>query len=150
MATIKLLRYSSAKTKAAVLAEVSTADSKDHGTGSSFGGLCVAVECGQDYDAMALLDPSYEQQMVTDAYNRPILKYVYNLQVVSSPAELEADICSQGVARRKMWRLTVDSSDIVGLSERFIPYPSGRGEVLADGVILRRGAKVLAVEAVAR
>ena len=50
-------------------------------------------------------------------------------------------------AGRRMWRMTVFRSDIVGLADRVVgTWPR---ILIADGVLLRRGAQVISVEAVA-
>ena len=108
MQTINILRYSSAKTKVALLKEVANADSKDFGTGTRYGGLCVRVEKGQDFDPMSVMDAFYATGYKFDF-----------AQVQSSASYLEADIETQGISEtRKMWRITVDRADIIGLSDR--------------------------------
>lgn len=134
--TINVLRYSSATTKKALLAEIANADSKDYGVGANYGGLCVRVESGQEFVPTPLIDAQYTTG------------YKFDLDSVqSSAAWLEADIETQGICEsRKMWRITVDRADIVGLTDRTM---GGLVRIyFADRVILRRGANVLKVEAV--
>lgn len=133
--TITVLRYSAAQTEAAVRAEVATPKSMDHGLGGYFAGLCVAVETGQGYDPRPLVSHP-------ERYAR------LDLDVTTTPGHLAAYIHTQGAGGgRKMWRLRVYATDIIGLADR---VEGGIVRILsADGVLLRPGAQIVAIEEVA-
>lgn len=145
---IVVLRYSSAKTKAAQLAEVATPLSKDHGTGGNYGGLVVAVESGQDFNPKTV-----GQQFPFTTKSGMVIDDPYHSRdygsVVTSPDHLRTHLETQGGIRkgRVMWRMVVDRGDIINLADRDIGSPP-RVTHYADGVVLRPGAKISGIERV--
>jgi len=137
MSTVSVLRYCSADTAEQLIAEIAAPRSADHGLGGRYPGLCVVVESGQPYDARVHV--SHPERYIR-----------IDLDVVMSPDHLRAYIHTQGISeRRTMWRITVDPAEIIGLADRVEGGCYGR-ILSADGVLLRPGATVLAVERVDR
>ena len=131
METVTLLRYSRARTRAAILKEIAEADSMDHGTGAVFGGLVCAVEPGQE--PLSLRKPGW-------AWDR------HDDQSVMAPLALAAYLHTQGVGRRTMWRLTVRREDVTRYAAREMGYPAAYQ--FSDGVVLRRGTQAVSIEKV--
>lgn len=135
MEHIAVLRYCQAKTKAQLLAEVAAPNSRDHGLGGGYNGLCVAIEDGQEFDAASLVEA-------------PVRYARMELDVIMTPGGLQANIATQGCgSRRTMWRMVVNRADIIGLADR-VEGGSWPRILTADGVLLRRGASVISAEKV--
>ena len=147
MKPITILRYSSATNKAGLLKEIENAASRDHGARETYGGLSVALENGQDFDVSNLLPKYVIDQMKQRSLigNRPLL--TPDLAHEHTPSSLAATLRTGGLGeKRTMWRFKVDPSEIIGLSDRYTPgYPPS---YVADGLIMRPGAKVQEIEKV--
>lgn len=135
METITLLRFSAAKSRKAILAEIATGASRDHGTGHTFEGLSCAVEAEQDISTLESPVPvAVREWGKHDASG-----------AVCDAAGLRSYLATQGAGKgRVMWRLTVRREDVIGWATRECGYPNIL--YVSDGVILRCGAVAVAVE----
>lgn len=123
MALVKCYRYTMATTKKQVMDEINNPNSRDYGTSQIFPGLCVSLAEGQEDF-------------------RPAKMPLYKLdnRAVNTPLALIATFNTDGCAKRNMWSFWVDELDVLEFCGRIVG--SYHKEYLADGVIIRPGAKV--------
>ncbi|MEN6532187.1 MAG: hypothetical protein ABFD89_00895 [Bryobacteraceae bacterium] len=127
-AAITVLRLTSATTKAATLAEIADGDSRDGGTGTKFGGLCVGVLRGQGNK----LDPQLPLAGLGDSGIFSHLRR--DIWIEYTPRGLDTYFQTQGFRRAACWQFEVAINDVVGYAWREC------GILDIDGIILRRGA----------
>lgn len=133
MATVTVMRYSEATTKAKLMREIANPDSRDHGTGTKFDGLVVGVLAGQQWARPE--KPRWSRQ-----HEKLIDESEYR-----STDDLAAYIETQGISnQRTMWLFDVDQADIAGWA-----YRCQGGwqcpQILCDGICLRPGTAVVNV-----
>ena len=132
--TVTLLRASAATTKHQMLREIEEADSRDYGTGQRYNALCCVIERGQCWEPQRPEPSSFHARR----------EVRFDFGVHDTPGGVLATIEQS----RPVWRIVVRREDVIGYATRRADGAFGPVVIIADGVLLRRGATPLSLERV--